>query len=71
MRSVKILLFSSCFLFLGCFGTRQETDKPPVNKNCSRFIESNGVEMDYRSRENLFNVRFNSKDLEWEKYLLD
>jgi len=66
MRIAKTLLLSS-FLFLGCFGTRQETDKQPVNKNYSRFFESNGEEMNYRSRENLFNVRFNSKDLEWEK----
>ncbi len=42
MHSLKILLFSSSFLFLGCFGTRQETDKQPVNKDCSRFIKSNG-----------------------------
>ena len=67
MRSVKILLFSSCFLFLGCFGTRQETDKQPVNKNYSRFVESDGMGMNYQSIEDLFNVRFNSKDLEWEK----
>ena len=67
MRSVKILLFSSCFLFLGCFGTRQETDKQPVNINYSRFVESDGMGMNYQSIEDLFNVRFNSKDLEWEK----
>lgn len=67
MRIAKTLLLSS-FLFLGCFGTRQETDKQPVNKDCSRFIKSNGgVGMNYQSREDLFNVRFNSKDLEWEK----
>lgn len=67
MRIAKILLFSSCFLFLGCFGTRQETDKQPVNKNYSRFVESDGMGMNYQSIEDLFNVRFNSKDLEWEK----
>ena len=66
MRIAKTLLLSS-FLFIGCFGTRQETDKQPVNKNYSRFFESNGEEMNYRSRENLFNVRFNSKDLGWER----
>ena len=62
MRIAKTLLLSS-FLFIGCFGTRQETDKQPVNKNYSRFFESNGEEMNYRSRENLFNVRFNSKGI--------
>ena len=66
MRIAKTLLLSS-FLFLGCFGTRQETDKQPVNKNYSRFVESDGMGMNYQSIEDLFNVRFNSKDLEWEK----
>ena len=66
MRIAKTLLLSS-FLFLGCFGTRQETDKQPVNKNYSRFVESDGMGMNYQSREDLFNVRFNGKDLEWEK----
>ncbi|MBO4437545.1 MAG: hypothetical protein J5791_11755, partial [Fibrobacter sp.] len=64
MRIAKTLLLS-CFLFLGCFGTRQETDKQPVNKNYSRFVESDGMGMNYQSIEDLFNVRFNSKDLEW------
>ena len=65
MYFVKIIALLSCFLFWGCYGDRPKLEETLVKKICSEFVKSTGFDI-YRSYEDMFNLRFNKEDLEWE-----